>query len=366
MNLAAAYFVESIVAFIPAYFGLRKYMRKEDADLPMRLSFARWQVWGSFLAFFVSLGLGSLIASNAPLNVLLLPIFTLAVILIPIWFLFGVGANRLPLGTRWRFWSIFGLGMTLSPFVLIILEILLGIAVLALLIVYVIVNPDLVEKMTRLASQMEGLSDPEQILGLVAPYLSNPKILLIALGYIALAVPLLEELIKPIGVWLFGRQITTSAEGFAMGALSGSAYAFIESLGVAAVSGVDWASLVSARAGTSLLHILTSGLMGSAIVQAFHGRKYLRLLLTYLGAVLLHGIWNGMTVTIAFSTVATWSGLPSDLSRLSVPAIGAMFTLVLGLLASLILFNRRMRATFIPPASEIPVEAIEEETPANG
>jgi hypothetical protein len=191
-------------------------------------------------------------------------------------------------------------------------------------------------------------------------------VLFLTLGYIALLVPFLEELFKPIGVWIFSRQIKTPAEGFVLGALSGAAYGMIESLGVSSVSGADWVGLIATRAGTGLLHVTTSGLMGWAIISAVQEKKYLRFLLAYFGAILLHGTWNGMTVLVSFSSLGT--GLQNnDLSALTVPAIGALVMLAGGLFILLLQINRRLHPAPVTEPTPGPESAIPpEESHGNG
>ena len=64
---------------------------------------------------------------------------------------------------------------------------------------------------------MERETNEEVILKLLAPYISNPLVIATVIGYIALIVPLIEELFKPLAVWIFARKIESPAQGFAMG-----------------------------------------------------------------------------------------------------------------------------------------------------
>ena len=189
---------------------------------------------------------------------------------------------------------------------------------------------------------------------LLEPYLSNPKVLALAIGYIAVLVPLMEEIVKPIGVWLFARQIPTPAEGFVLGALSGAAYGLVESLGVSNVSGADWVTLVAARMGTGLLHIGASGLMGWGIVSMVQERRYLRGLLAYLGAVSLHGVWNGMTILFGFSNVLN-AAETNHLAHLTVPAFGTLVMLALGMFFLILHANRKLQPAPFPTPAPVPV-----------
>lgn len=342
MNVVGAYFFQFALLFVPIYLSWRKYTAHAEADQPMRVPFQSWYIVAGLLVAALALGFGYFISGHQPFDAFFLPICTLLVVSIPIFLLFGLASKRLETGTHWRFWSIFGLGMTLGPLILIIAEIGIGLILLIGVVVYVMAVPGLTEEMLRLSSQLQNITNPELAIPLLAPYLTDPKVLALILSYVALIVPLIEELIKPIGVWLFARQIKTPAEGFALGALSGAVYGLIESLGVASNSGANWATLVAVRAGTGLLHITASGLMGWAIVSAVQEKKYLRALLAYAGAVLLHGTWNGMAILFSMSSLdIAVDG--KTLSNFAMPAFGALAMLAVGMLLLLFRFNRRLQ-----------------------
>ena len=114
---------------------------------------------------------------------------------------------------------------------------------------------------------------------------------------------MIEEQIKPIGVWLLAGRQLTPAEGYALGALSGAGYALVESLFLTS-SGQDWTVIILARIGTSAVHILTAGLMGWALATAWGEARYLRLGAVYLLAVLIHGLWNGLTIANVFANLS--------------------------------------------------------------
>jgi hypothetical protein len=148
--------------------------------------------------------------------------------------------------------------------------------------------------------------------------------------------------LKPIGVWLLaGRRILPSA-GFAAGALSGAGYALFENLLLTANS-ETWATVQIARIGTSIIHILTTALVGYALAIAWQRRRYWQLLGVYLGAVLLHGAWNAMSLLMTFGQIdqsLNNAGRWSSLSNLAPYAMGA---LAIFSLAVLVWFNFRLR-----------------------
>jgi RsiW-degrading membrane proteinase PrsW (M82 family) len=176
------------------------------------------------------------------------------------------------------------------------------------------------------------------------------------LVYIAILVPALEEIFKPLGVWLLAGKLESPAQGFTLGALSGAGYALIETIGVSSQT-VEWASLLFSRIGTGLLHITTSALMGAAIVLAWRERRYLRLIGTYFLALILHGLWNTFAMLFTFSSLAEPLGQQGNLSTLQPMMIIAMSILAIGLFAILVLSNRKMRNAVQFPLKETGVPA---------
>jgi len=172
-----------------------------------------------------------------------------------------------------------------------------------------------------------------------------------------LIVPLIDEALKPVGMWfLFGR-LQRPAAGFVAGMLCGAGYAMFESL-VAFNGGEQWVSVTLARAGTAVVHITLSGLVGWAMVGAWRQRRYLALAGTYLAAVAIHGTWNAMTVTLVIDSVAAAQPEPVAMPGISFLAGAAPFILiVLGLLCItlLLVWNRRLqRGITTPPQPPAP------------
>jgi hypothetical protein len=268
-----------------------------------------------------------------------------------------MGIRNVPLGTHWQSWNVFGLAMTLAPLILVVLEIFALIFILVIAFAVMLSEPGIQAEMQRLAVQMAGL-DPQSDAAqeLLAPYLVKPGVIAGAVLYFAVIVPLLEELLKPLGVWFFARQLTGPAQGFALGALSGAAYGLIETLGVSAQT-ADWASLLFTRIGTGTLHITTSGLMGAAIFYAIRERRYLRLLGMYALSVSLHGLWNALAILSAFGTLSELFGVQTVLREWTTPVNVALaiFTGILG--GILVWSNRKMKMTLRMPVAQAPLPA---------
>jgi hypothetical protein len=154
---------------------------------------------------------------------------------------------------------------------------------------------------------------------------------------------MIEEMFKPIGVWLFAGKLKTPVQGFALGVLSGAAYALVESMTAGSQAGEGWAVVVAARTGTSVIHIATTGLVGWGIASAWLERKYLRLLGLYALAISLHGLWNASSIMIGLHAIADFAGDGARYEMFSVAAAIMMAALILGCIALLFFANARAR-----------------------
>jgi hypothetical protein len=359
--LFVAFGFEGVLLFAAAFFALQKTLYKPSADQTSFISVSRLQILLGMLIAGGAILMGSLIGGIEPANWLLLPFLTIPAVLLPLAVLIALGTQALPLGTRWQTWSVLGLSMTLIPFLLLILEAIIGIILIIGVTAYLMLQPELAAELQALSQQMMVLGpQSEAAFDLLSPYLTNPGIIIIALIYMAVLVPAIEELLKPLGVWLLAGRLDSTARGFTLGALSGAGYGLIETIGVSGQAG-DWASLLFSRIGTGLLHITTSALMGAAIVLAWRERRYLRLLGTYLLAVLLHGLWNAFAMLYTFSSLAELLNQAGRLGTIQFPLIVVMSVLAVVLFVILILSNRSMRRTISPPLPEpiLPAEPVD-------
>ena len=211
-------------------------------------------------------------------------------------------------------------------------------------------QPALFQEILNLGRIIKQETNEDVILKLLAPYISNPLVIATVIGYIALAVPMIEELFKPLAVWIFAKKIESPAQGFAMGLLSGAAFALIESLNASGDGTVSWPVIVSIRAGTSLLHMTASGLVGWGIVSAFHEKRLLRFFAAYFTAVAIHGIWNACAVGVGLSMVGEFIGKPEWLFNIIPAMLCGMSVLGVGMFAVLIASNRKLRNSPSSPA----------------
>jgi protease prsW family protein len=349
-----AFGFEGLILLIATFISIQKFLNKPSSEQHSILSLSGAQIAICIIAAGTVVLIGSQISGNQSVNWWLLPVLTIPAVALPLWLLLGLGIQKLPLGTRWQTWTVLGLGMTLGPLILITLEALVIIIGLIGAILYILSQPELSAEVQRLSQQML-LLDPnsEAALSLIAPYLTRPIVIVSALSYFALIIPAIEEIFKPIGVWIFAGKLESPAQGFALGALSGAGFALAETFGVSGQTS-EWAGLLLSRIGTGLLHITTSALMGAAIVLAWRERRYFRLIGTYILAVALHGFWNALAITYTFSSLVDFLNQPGPLMTLQQPIGIGMGILAIVIFGILIISNHKMTvaASMLKPPSE--------------
>jgi hypothetical protein len=258
--------------------------------------------------------------SNNPRIAWLLPPLQLMAVGLPVFIFSTIGRWKLSAGSPQRSWGIFSLGLVLGPAVILVLEILAGIALFFLAILYISLQPDLQREMMLLVQRLNAArNSPDTILSILRPYLTQPLVLLTMFAFVSGIVPLIEEFLKPIGVWFVAGRRLSAAQGFAAGLLSGTGYALFENMAVSSI-GNNWAITVIARMGTAVMHITTAGLMGWALITAINERRYLRLGVIYLLSVFIHGLWNSLALLSAVSDLSL-AGTDSQARAINNPAL---------------------------------------------
>jgi hypothetical protein len=345
------------------YYPLMRLLGKEALDSRPILHALHPALW--ILGFPIVLLAGYLVSQNLAIAWLFLPPLHVLAIGLPVFWLLYLAIRKLPTGSSQRMWGVFNSGLILAPLFIMIFELLAGIVFVILAAAYVSTQPDLMRRLMALAEQMRNIQDQEALIQALTPFLVKPLVILGVVAFVSVVVPLIEEFFKPIGVWLLAGRKMGPAAGFAAGALSGAGYGFVESL-VLINSGQDWASLVIARGGTLAVHMLTTSLTGFALVQAWQKRRFLRLVLAYLTAVLIHGTWNGLTIFYSFKTLAEMKNLDLQLPLANAFGTIAPLALVsialacfLGLIAANEMLQRKSRHR---PPQPVRVEGGEEQT----
>ncbi|HET6846148.1 MAG TPA: PrsW family glutamic-type intramembrane protease [Anaerolineales bacterium] len=276
----------------------------------------------------------------------IVPILHVAAIACPIYVLIRVAVAGIRDGSRLRLWGSLSTGMLLGTGLAATIEITL--LMLAGIVggVYLIANPEQIQIMQRLVLRLSHAGGPEETLALLGPIMASPIALLAALAAVAVASPLVEEIAKSVPVWAMNQRASTGARGFWAGALSGAGFALLEGLMVSANAGDGAASMLMLRAGSSLMHVVASGLAGWGIGAFRASRRFSRLALGYLAAMGIHALWNTAVVVIAYGALrTTYSAARPDAPGLALSIGGAMLlVMLLALLpVGLIALNLRFR-----------------------
>lgn len=335
------------------YYSLRRLINHPESDQPA-LTFGAFD-WLLLIAVWPALILAGSYILDSPLNWLLMPVISIVTAAIPIAFIVRLSINRLRPGPRQQVWGTLGLGLTVSPIVILAAELIALLVGIFGLILFLVTDSERMQGLLQLIHQLETLTE-DQALSLIAPNIYQPGMLLVVFGFVAVAVPLIEELFKTLPLWFFGRQIRTPAEGFILGVVSGAAFALFENIGYAANDTETWVSTTLARIGAGSMHILTGGLMGWAWAGVFARRNYLRLAGVYLLVVFIHGLWNAMGVGLGLGILSGLTpGAPDIWLSFPLTAVITLAVMGAGGLVVLSRANRRLRADQIPDEQDTPL-----------
>ncbi len=336
------------LALLPSLLlNARKVIGRTVSDLPLPV-FSLLPTLGrvALLWAFALFGGWVLSQMDSPLVWgLSLPLFSALAVGMPVFALLLLGWRGLPLPPLRRSWRVFGASLILSPALGFGLE-LVAMAILFLAwLGYASLQPGLSGQLESLAQTAQpillgdvtevGLLE-RQALGL----LLSPGALAAVFALLAVFTPLIEEAVKVLALALYGRRITSPADGFTLGLVCGAAFAFAESLWFASLEPQDWLASAFLRGLVALPHLFNSGALGWALVSARLQAKPALFWLTYLGVVFIHGVWNALSLWSALGGLSPFvEGVPAWAQN-PLPALLLQVFLFLLLAAGLARFNR--------------------------
>jgi hypothetical protein len=304
----------------------------------------------------LALLLGDWASTRPSVSWFLLPVLNLVANGLPAFWVIYVGTRRLIPGKPSRRWGVFITGFIFSPLLILVIELILLIGVGILALIWVMLTPSLANQLQGAILQLQTSGgNPDVLLPVVLPFLLNPVILVLVFAYISVLVPMIEETLKPLGVWLLIRQKLTPAQGFAYGVLGGAGFGLFENLGNTSGGGDTWALLAAARISTVLLHSLTAGLIGWGLVSAWRYKRYLRLAAAYLFAITMHGLWNGLAILTFLASLEGQTNVPIPTTLVQLGSLSTVVIFGLGAfnLVFFIGFSNTLRRTLKvspPPA----------------
>lgn len=297
--------------------------------------------WALLIAFLATLAIGGL-ALRTPLAFILPALHVIACLLPPLILIAAVarylGRNGVAL-TRRDLATQFAYGAVGATAIAITLEMLAAGTAMVGGLIGVTLLPGGAENLQALAELMQtpaALASPQRLLEAI----SAPA-LVIGLGLlVAVATPLIEEMVKSLGVPLVAQlRPVTRAQAFAFGLIAGAGFSLTEALFYGLVGlPHQWVAPVLTRAATVVIHGAATGLLGIAWYEALQ-RRTGRFLLYAAAGIALHGLWNtlGGLLTLASLNTLGQSGGPSQavgagLSALVAVLLGATWFLALGVI----------------------------------
>jgi len=288
---------------------LHSYYRMRHLPLPKWLDLSdprvgKWVV-RLILLWPLFVFLGWLVAGRPSVAGFLLGPINLIVAGLPILWIYHTARKDLKAGSQLRQWTIFGFSLTVMPVIVILVE-LAAFLVLALAAgvwigVNVSQNPQLERELMYIVNQfMIAGQDMDALVLLMKPYILQPTVIFWAVAIIGGIMPIIEEIVKPLAIWVLAGRNISPQEGFVSGLLCGAGFALMENVLYfsMAITTEDWLFMAIGRAGTGVLHMLASGLVGWGLARAWQHGKWQFLGLTSLGAFLLHGIWNAVALVV--------------------------------------------------------------------
>jgi hypothetical protein len=304
------------------------------------------------LLFPLALALGR-VANDTPfLARFIFPIAAILATCLPIWWAVELARRGTNAGSPQRLWGTLNFALYFSTPLIFVIE-TVGL-ILTVIAVAVWANGDgqimrFIQQMQQQIAQSNG--DLEALRELYRPMLQQPWVLFGVYAVIAVLVPIVEELFKPLVLWfLLGRGLSPAA-GLALGAVAGAGFALPETLFNLAGSAANsqWLELATGRVGTGFLHICTAALTGMAIAAVWRSGKIYLLALVYTLSVGLHGLWNALTIT---SGLAGFLMNEQDARLATVAATIGLVILAAAYVDILYVLNRSLRAVPIIKKSQ--------------
>jgi len=290
-------------------------------------------------------------------------LINIVLVFLPILLWLTIGRYKLVSGSKQRAWGILNFSLFVTTQLILIIETIFVVTLAIIGVSSLIQQAEFLPYIQLFQSQ--GQLDQAAINSLMAelsPIFNQTSFYVLLALIFCVFVPLIEELFKPLAVWLFAKRGITPSEGWAAGLLCVAAFGLIESLSMMSIATSDiWLTTAVGRVGTGLLHIFTTGLSGFVLAKTWQDHKYWRLSLVYLAVIILHGSWNFFALLMGVNQL----GLPITSSLLSL--LMDISPWVLGGLAVLmalmiLLINHHLRKQSVPPVLPVFQAEPEEQT----
>ena len=246
-----------------------------------------------------------------------------------------------------------GSGALVATVLAFSMEMVMVIGLLAIILAGVAIQPGGLEQIQALAGRLQDAAWLEEP-GNLSALAQSPLVIVSAFLVFAVAVPLIEELVKTVGVPLRAYRRPSMAQALVWGLAGGAGFALAEGL-FNSLGGLEsWAMIVSFRVGATLLHCFTGALMGLAWYQALVQKRWSWALGLYALSAGTHGLWNALVATTALTSLGRQ---PSETVGLGTAVPFALLALLaLAVAMGLLLLTQLVRSH--DPASPLEAQAV--------
>lgn len=331
-------------AFIPALISALFYLQGKPMPA-LKQSIQQIGQVALFIIWILSIVVVMLTSQYQSLN-FITSLLILPLVVVPILFFFFIGARNLSLGNHPRTWGAVAFNFAITMPVVLMVELLLFVIIFLIVAIWLAGQPELLSQILLYSEQISnGVFESQEAEKILVDLISQPIVLNGSILVIALLVPLLEELFKPMAIWFLAGKHLTPSQGFVGGLIGGACFAMLESLGAVGIpADSEWLILLFGRTGTGLLHVTLSGMVGWGFASAFYNKNWGRAILAYVSAVAIHGLWNFFAL---LSGIVPLLPITEEMTNLPV-ILGQMgvFVLILIFLVNLVLlfsFNRHLQ-----------------------
>jgi RsiW-degrading membrane proteinase PrsW (M82 family) len=347
--LASAILFVGALLIPSAYYSIQRLIGEEVAvntTKPMNIA-------TGILLTFVWLGIAALAQifyGNTFLRWFTPPLYILSIGL-PVYFFARLAVGGLNAGSKERMWGALGSGLILGPSLAVFVELMLVVLLFIGAGIYLAFHPELMAVFNTIKNQLNNTSNSGDILNLISPYLLNPLVIVLALIFFSVIAPVVEETAKSLTVWAVFDHLSSPAQGFVIGALSGTGFGLVESLLASVQPDSSWATTLLARGGSTMMHIVAASLTGWGIASFRATKRPERMIGAYALAMCLHSSWNACVIFIVVGAVRMSLGTsPTNTIGIVLAFFGAaMLTIIaLGAPIALGVINGRLRSASHP------------------
>ena len=307
------------------------------------------RVWPLVVLLVLALILGQMMLSLSLLPALTFPLLHLGAAVLPALIILAVAGRVIGRAATWRDMVLqMTSGAFLSMPLAMVLEGTIILLVASATFLGVAWQPGGQDMFLQVSPYLEDLSWLQES-GRLADTLLTPTVIAVAFGLVAGLIPLLEEAVKTIAVGLAAYRRPSLAQSVLWGLAAGAGFAAIEGLLNTTGALESWLPAVLLRIGTTSMHCVTGALMGLAWHQIVTRRSWLRGLAIYAGSAAIHGLWNGVALTMTVMAIKAGGSGPSQ-STQALAGLGTLTMLLLqvglavcmaGGLAGVLIYARR-------------------------